>query len=81
MLQLSNIQIDELRKLRQLTVDENPDLKNMLDELCYMDASAERPWGQNYDLERYLGFFPQFNFNAYNQYIDLLKKYNIKIEG
>jgi len=79
MIHLSNIQIDALRKLQQLTVDENPDLKNMLHELCYINATDERPWGQNYDLERYLEFFPNFNFNAYNQYMDLLKKFNIEI--
>ena len=79
MIQLSDIQIEELRRLQQLTVDENPDLKNMLHELCYMDATDERPWGQNYDLERYLEFIPNFNFNAYNQYMGLLKKFNIEI--
>jgi len=49
----------------------------MLKELCYINASDEYPWGQNYDLERYLEFYPNFNFNAYNQYLGLLKEFNI----
>ncbi len=76
-MQLSDIQIEQLKSLQKLTLEENPDLETMLNELCYINASDEYPWGQNYDLERYLEFYPNFNFNAYNQYLDLLKEFNI----
>ena len=76
-MQLSDIQIEQLKSLQQLTLDENPDITNMLKELCYINASDEYPWGQNYDLERYLEFYPNFNFKAYNQYLGLLKEFNI----
>ena len=79
MIHLSDMQLEELRKLQQLTVDENQDLENMLNELCYINPTDKQPWGQNYNLERYLEFFPNFNFNSYNQYLDLLKEFNIEI--
>ena len=79
MIQLSTNQREELNKLQQLTVDENLDLKNMLKELCYIHVTDKQPWDDNYTLERYLEFFPNFNFTGYNQYLDLLKKLNIEI--
>ena len=77
MTQLTNIQIEELRQLQKQTVHENPELKIIFDELDYVNPTDDRPWGQNYDVGQYAEFIENFNFNAYNKYIDLLKKYNL----
>jgi len=77
MTQLTNIQIEELRQLQKQTVHENPELKIIFDELDYVNPTDDRPWGQNYDVGQYAEFIENFNFNAYNQYADLLKKYNL----
>ncbi len=79
MIQLSDIQLEKLRNLQKLTVEENPDLETILNELCYINPTDKYPWGQNYDLERYLEFLPNFNCNAYSQYLALLKEFNFEI--
>lgn len=77
MTKLSNIQLEELIKLQKLTVDENPDLKTILNEICYINPTDEYPWGQNYDVGQYIEYIPNFNSNAYNKYINLLTEYNL----
>ena len=77
MTQLTDIQIEELRQLQKQTVHENPELKIIFDELDYVNPTDDRPWGQNYDVGQYAEFIENFNFNAYNKYTDLLKKYNL----
>ena len=74
---LTDIQIDELRELQKQTVQENPELKIIFDELDYINPTDERPWGQNYDVGQYAEHIPNFNYNAYNKYIALMKQYNL----
>jgi hypothetical protein len=77
MTQLTETQIEELRQLQKQTVKENPMLKTIFSELDYINPTDDRPWGQNYDVGQYAEYIENFNFNAYNRYMNLLKKYNL----
>ena len=77
MAKLTDIQIDELRQLQKQTVEENPELKIIFDELDYINPTDDRPWGQNYDVGQYATHIQNFNYNAYNQYVSLLKQHNL----
>ena len=77
MIQLTEIQIDELRQLQKQTVQENPDLETIFNEIDYINPTDDRPWGQNYDVGQYSAHIQNFNYNAYNQYISLLKQHNL----
>lgn len=78
MIELSNEQIQELRKLQKLTVEENPGLKTVLEELDYIRPTDEYPWGENNYIGNYIQFIEDFNFNSYNKFLALLEEYNIK---
>ena len=77
MTQLTDIQIDELRQLQKQTVHENPELKVIFDELDYINPTDDRPWGQNYDVGQYAEHIVNFNYDAYNQYVALMKQYKL----
>jgi hypothetical protein len=77
MTQLTDIQIDELRQLQKQTVQENPELKVIFYELDYINPTDERPWGQNYDVGQYAEHIVNFNYDAYNQYVALMKQYKL----
>jgi len=76
MIELSSEQIQELRKLQKLTVEENPDLEITLNEICYINNTNEQPWGDNITLKNYVELIS--DFNSYNKYLALLKEYNIE---
>lgn len=80
MIKLSDTQLVELRQLQKQTVEENPDLKIILNEICYINPTEEYPWGQNYDVGQYAEHIQNFNFNSYNKYMNLLKEYDLIIQ-
>lgn len=78
MIVLTKEQIQELRKLQKLTVEENPGLKIVLEELDYIRPTDEYPWGENNNIENYIEYISDFNFNSYNKFLALLEEYNTK---
>ncbi len=77
MTQLTDKQIEELRQLQKQTVQENPDLETIFNEIDYINPTDDKPWGQNYDVGQYAEYIPNFNYNAYNKYVVLMKQYNL----